>query len=336
MTSLLANTTEVAAWVDQVKKTYSGNHVFGKIVGSVIWTDQTGQDGTSLVSADPQKLVTEINTTGMPLFKGHDPGFPVGRVLAAQIFDSPRGTRFVAAVIGFYEGGERLSFRDIGVDSTPPVSSPRQVDELGADCWLDFQFEPREVEAKWVDDVIRDSPLRVELTELSHNAAEPSVELIRVGLVFLALVWNPFVTSVATAAGKQVYEDIHRWLRTLWKKLAERNNPVVVVTSHQYGCQVSFIFRSKEVKINYAAHEALPTAAAQAAMLLTNMKARGFSPQSLTYEFDPKSEMWFPLYAFLPDGRIVCDLNILVAFEQLPSQLSLGISRNKDMPRIPE
>ena len=333
---LLADTSDAAAWVDRAKAKYSDNRVFGKLLGGVLWTDEVDEAGELLVPADPQELVEEINTLGQLLLKGHDPGFPLGKVLAAEIFTSPSGGKFVAAVLGFYEGGDRVAFRDLGLDTAPVVSSPSLLDGLGDDCWLGFGFDSREVEPDWLEAVLRDPPLRVERTELSHNAAETSGELIRVGLVYLALVWNPLVTSVTTAAGKKAIEGIHRWLRTLWDKLAERRNPVVEIQSQQDGCQISFIFRGKDVKLNYAAHDALPIAAAQAAKLVANMKARGVTPSSLTYEFEPNGERWFPSYALLFDGRLVSDLNILVALEQLPSGLSIGISRGKNKPRLPK
>jgi len=64
---------------------------------------------------------------------------------------------------------------------------------------------------------------------------------------------------------------MHRWLRPLLDKLAERRNPVVEIQSHHNECQISFIFRGTDVKRHYAAHDALPAAAAQAEYLVANM-----------------------------------------------------------------
>jgi hypothetical protein len=333
--ALLIDNAEVIAWVDQEKAVHSGNHVFGKILSSVIWSDATGPDGKPLVPVDPLALVADINANGFALLKGHDPGFPVGKVLTAAAFTSSAGTRFVAALLGFYEGGTRLNFRDLGLYPAPAVSSPSQLPDLTDACWISFATDPREVDSTWLEDVLRHAPLRVERTELSHNAAEELHELIRVGLLFMVVVWNPFITTVATEAGKDAYAGMHRWLRILFEKLAERRNPVVEISSHHDGCQVSFLFRGKDVKRNYDAHDALPIAAAQAAKLVANMKDRGIAPEQGVFEFDPQGNKWYPSYAVLHDGRFVSDSNILIAVEQVPSGLSLGISRGKDKPRLP-
>jgi hypothetical protein len=241
----------------------------------------------------------------------------------------------VAALLGFYAGGNRLSFRDLGFDPMSAVSSPSLLPALPDDCWIEFATDPREVESAWLEDVFRTAPLRVEQTPLSHNAAEATQELIRVGLIFMTLVWNPFVTTIATEVGKAAYVGIHRWLRTLFDKLAERRNPIVEIQSHHGGCQVSFVFRGSDVKRNYAAHDALPIAAAQAEHLVANMKSLGVAPKQILYEFHTQDDKWFPSYAELCDGRFVTDNNILIAVEQLPPELSLGISRGKDKPRLP-
>ena len=88
--------------------------MFGKIASGVIWADITGPDGEQLVPIDPRALVAEINTNGFPLLKGHDPGFPLGKVLTAEVFTSSEGATFIAAMVGYYAGGAHLSFRDLG------------------------------------------------------------------------------------------------------------------------------------------------------------------------------------------------------------------------------
>ncbi|PNE11840.1 MAG: hypothetical protein CR217_06540 [Beijerinckiaceae bacterium] len=309
--------------------------MFGKIVSSVVWSDATAPDGQQLVPVDPLALAADINTNGFAFLKGHDPGVPLGKVLRAAVFTSPGGTKFVAAILGYYAGGNRLSFRDLGFDPATVVSSPSLLPALTDACWINFASDPREVESAWLEDVLSTAPLRVERIELSHNAAEPLQELIRVGLLFMALVWNPFITTIATEAGKDAYAGIHRWLRTLFEKLAERHNPVVEIQSYHDECQFSFIFRGTDVKRHYAAHDALPVAVAQAEQLAANMKSIGNTPKLILYEFHPQDDKWFPSYAELYDGRFVTDNNILIAVEQLPSGLSLGLSRGKDKPRVP-
>lgn len=327
MSGLVNDTPEASAWVDRAKAEYSNGHTFGKIASAVFWTDAPGPEGEPVGGADPSDLIAEINTDGLPMFRGHDPGFPVGRVLAAKLFTSPSGVRFVAGILIRYEDRDRISFGQLEIDPTPAVSPPSILDSLDDSCWLKFAADPREVDAQWVDEVLRDAPLRVERVELSHNAAEFHAELIRIGLVFAALVWVPFVTAIATEAGKDTYAGIRQWLRNLLSKLAERRNPVVVVQSFQNGCEVSFLFRGKDVKQHYDALDALPIAAAQAAKLISGMKNKHAVPASLVYECE--QSRWFPSYAILNDGQLVSDRNLLIAIEQLPTGLSIGIQKQK-------
>ncbi len=334
MPDLIADHEEARSWVHQVKQAHSQNGIFGKIVGSVIWSDATGPDGELLVPIDPVSIVENINANGFRLLKGHDPGFPLGKVLAAADFTGSNGERFVAAVLGFYQGN-RLSFRDIAVDTAPAVSSPTSLPPLGNGCWINFGFDPREVEPEWVDSVLRTAPMPVKRIPLSNNAAEIQNELIIVGVLFVALVFKPFVTTVATEAGKDAYAGLHSWLRTLFARLSGRRNPIVEIQSFHDGCQISFMARGTDVKRHYAALDALPVSAAQAKHLAENMKATGFAPKLIVYEFHPQDDKWFPSYAELLDGRFVTDNNILIAVEQLPAGLSLGISLNEERPRLP-
>jgi hypothetical protein len=323
---LIAETPEAIAWIDRVKAVYSGNQVFGKTASAVIWADTTGPDGEQLVPIeDPRALVVDINTNGYPLLKGHDPGFPVGKVLTAEVFTSSDGATFIAAIVGYYAGGAHLSFRNLGFDPAAAVSLPSSLPAL-SDAWINFATDPREINSAWLEDVLHTAPLRVERTELSHNAADALQELIRLGLPYIVLVWNPFTKTIATEAGKDAYAAIHHWLRTLFEKLAELKNPVLVIQSFQDDCEVSFLFRGKDVERNYAAHEARPIAAVHAAELVAKMKNVGFAPKLIVYEFHPQGHKWFPSYAELHDGRFVTDNNILIAIEQLPSQVSLGIT----------
>jgi hypothetical protein len=334
MSDLIADNPEATAWVDEVKAAHRHDPAFGRVAGSVIWSDATGSDGQQLVPVDPVALAAGINTNGFSLLKGHDPGFPLGKVLAAKVFTEQSGGKFVAAVLGFY-AGTRLSFRIFGIDSLSTVASPASLPVLPDDCWISFGSDPREIEPAWLEDALSAAPMRVEWTELSHNAADTPNELVRVGVLFAVLVWNPFVTAIATEAGKATYARMNRWLRTLLDKLAERQNPILEIQSHHSGCQISFIVRGRDIKRHYAAHDALPTAAAQAGCLVANMKDRGLAPKLVVYEFHPQEDKWFPSYAELYDGRLVTDNITLIAVEQLPSGVSLGISRGKDKPRLP-
>jgi hypothetical protein len=232
--------------------------------------------------------------------------------------------------------GTRLSFSDFGFDTTAVVPSPTSLPVLPDSCWINIATDPREIEADWLEDVLRDAPMHVERTELSHNAADAPHELIRVGLLFLTLIWNPYVTAIATEAGKNSYASLHKWVRNLLTELADRNNPVVEIQSFHGDCRVCFLFRGNDVTRHYAAHDALPGAAAQAAQLVTNFKNRGRDPKLILYEFHPQELRWFPSFAKLEYGRLITDNAILIAVENLPSGLSLGIMRGGDRPRVPK
>jgi hypothetical protein len=329
MSTLIDDVPEAAAWVERTLSLHSGAHAFGKAVSAVLWTNAKGPDGLVVGGDDPSALIDEINAQGLPMFRGHDPGFPVGRTVAARFFTHPSRGKFVAAILVLYEDDKNLSFRALNLDPSPPASSPAALDELDSDTWLEFATDPREVDAHWVEALTNGTAITVKLVELSHNAADAQSELIRIGLAFIMLVWNPFVTTIATEAGKSTYAAIHDWLRHLWKKLADRRNPVVAVQARQGGCEVSFIFRGKDVELHYQAHEGMSLAAAQAAVLISSMKSNGIVPTSLVYEFD--KSRWFPSYAILDSGQIVSDRGLLIALEQLPTSLSIGIRKQEEV-----
>jgi hypothetical protein len=328
--SLLDGHADAITWVEQQKVAHEGNPVFGNLVSAVIWTDGPSKNDELVVPVDPAVLVDRINTDGLPLYREHDPGFPVGRVLAAKRFTSTADAQFVAAVFGLYSEEKRISFGALGVDSNSAARLPESLPPLADRNWIQFDTDSREVDATWIESVVRDAPLPVKRRESAHYAAVSLHELILIGLPYVVLVWNPFVKSFATEAGKDAYAGVHRWLQSVWDKLASRRNPVVRIAAHQGNCLVSFIFRGKDVNTNYAAHEALSIAAAQAAQLVTHMEKRGVAPRSLVYEFESGSHKWFPSYAELHDGRLVSDRKILIAIEQLPSYVSLGITRGDD------
>lgn len=331
--SNLLDTPAARDWVDDAISRHS-NGFFGKLVAAVIWSDARGDDGELLVPADPIDLITRINGTPIILLHNHDPGRPKGQVLESANFESEGGEKFIAAVLGFYSGGEVLNFQGLGLDTKALAHLPERLPVLPDDTWIQFATDPKEVDSAWLDQVTSDAPLRIERTELSHNAADSSQELIRIGLVYLAVVWNPFITSIASEAGKGTYAAIHGWVRKLLARLADRRNPVLDIHTHQDECQVSFLFRGKDVRQHYAAHDALPHAAAQAAQLVAKLKARGMVGRHLVYEFDKEALMWFPSYAVLNDNRIITDNVELIAIEQLPTGLSLGLSRGNPLSPI--
>jgi hypothetical protein len=326
----LLDTLTARDWVDDAILRHSKG-VFGKIVPAVIWSDRRGNDGELLVPADPIELVAHFNSTPIIILHNHDPGRPKGQVLESANFESEGGEKFIAAVLGFYAGGEVLDFRGLGLDTKALAPPPEKLPVLPDGTWIQIATDPREVDAVWLDQITSDAPLRIERTELSHNAQDFLQELIRIGLPYLVIVWNPFITSIASEAGKGTYVAIHGWVRKLLTKLADRRNPVLDIHTHLDDCQVSFLFRGKDVKRHYAAHDALPKAAAQASQLVAKLKARGIAGRQLIYEFDKEALIWFPSYAVLNDDRIIIDNSELIAIEQLPTGLSLGLSRGKSL-----
>lgn len=333
MPNLIADNAEAAEWVRQVKKTHATNRIYEKVVSAVIWSDRTGSDGKLLVAADPEDLVDRVNN-GMKLLKGHDPGLPLGRVLAAASFTSSDGMKFVAAVLGYY-GGNRLSFRDLNVDTAEKVSPPASLPVLNDGGWINFGVDARNVPHDWIEDVLRSAPVPVKRTPLSHNEADSQTVLVVVGVLFVTLLFNPFTTTVASEAAKDFYKSVRKWIRNFLFELSKLEKPIVEFQSFHDGCQISFMFRDKEVRRNYLAHDALPHAAAQAAQLVKNIKSAGFDPALVVYEFHPQDDRWFPSFAELHDGQFVTDNTLLIAVEQLPKQVSLGISVGEDKPRLP-
>jgi hypothetical protein len=325
--SELLDSPGVKAWVDGAMGRHSKG-IFGTLKSAVIWTDAQGNDGELIVPVDPTQLVSRINNNPHILLHGHDPGRPKGQVLESASFEND-GKRFVAAIFGFYAGGDVLGFGELGIDLAEATALLEHLPDLPDDFLIQVAVDSREVDATWLDQVTSDAPVLIERVDLSHNAAESVQELIKVGIAYVALVWNPFVKALASEAGTGTYAAVHKWVRKVLEKLAQRRNPVLEIQSHRYGCQVSFLFRGKDVKLLYAAHDSLAKAATQAERLIAKLSARGMSGRQLIYEFDKDALMWFPSYAVLDDNRIITDNRELIALEQLPTGISLGLVRGK-------
>src|SRR5580692_10934765 len=116
MTRLL-DTPAARDWADDAIRRHS-NGIYGKVVSAVIWSDARGVDGELLVTADPLVLVSKINSSPFNILHNHDPGKPKGQILESAIFQTEDGERFVAAILGFYAGGEVLCFRNLGLDTS--------------------------------------------------------------------------------------------------------------------------------------------------------------------------------------------------------------------------
>lgn len=313
-------------WVDDAIRRHSKG-IFGELVPAMIWSSASRDgEGELLVPADPVKLVARINEDIWPLYDGHDPGKPIGQVIESANFENESGIKFVVAVLGYYAGGEVLTFQGLDLDIEAFIPPPSSLPNLPDDIWIEFAKDPREVDAAWVDLVTSDAPLRVKHTELSHNAANSTHDLIRVYFPYVALVWIPFITAITSEVGKATYAGIHRWIQKLLTRLSDRREPILVIQADQDDCGVSFIFRGKNVKQHYAAHDALPSGAVRAKRLVIKLKARGMVARQLVYEFDKEGLKWFPSYAILNDGQIIVDNIKLIAIEQLPKGLSLGLT----------
>jgi hypothetical protein len=334
MPKLIRETPAAAEWVEHFRATSVPKTAFGRIAEAVVWVDDTAVDGMQLVPLDPAVLVEKINKTGMPLLRGHDPGFPLGKVLGAASFTSPDGRTFVAGVLGFYEG-KQLSFRDFGIYETLTEASPAKLPIIPSGCWIDVVSDPREIEPAWIEDLVKTAPMPVRRADSSLNAADSAHELIRIGVVSLALLWNPFITAIGSEAGKATYAAMRDWLRRAFEKLGERKNPVLEIQIHEADCQISFMVRGNDVKRHYAALETLSGAASSALRLVARLKEAGVAPKLVTYEFHKQDQLWFPSFAELEDGRLVTDNKMLIAVEKLPSSLSLGLTMGDEQPLLP-
>lgn len=322
MSLLIDETPEAGGWVEQTLGTISKAESLGRLATAVVWTDSYLQDGVPIGGNDPSPIVDEINERGLPLLHRHDPGRPAGRFLAARAFTSPRGTRFVAAILAYYEPENLNSFASFGVNPFPVAKLPTTLG-LPTGARIELAADPRDVPGQWLDEVSQDAPLFVKQVRSSHNDAESLKELIHVALPYAALLWNPLVKSFGEQAGKDIYTAVHQWLQKLWKKSKERRDPILDIQAHHNGCTVSFLFRGRDVEQHYAAHAALPTAAAQAAKLIDTFAQ--LNPKLLTLSYEFEQARWVPSYGILFDGRIVSDRSVLIAYEQIPNGLSMGL-----------
>jgi hypothetical protein len=329
MAHLIEETSDAAAWVQEHFSVPPRAESLGRLLSAVIWTDSHWQDGEPIGGDDPAVVVNEINEQGLPLLHGHDPGRPAGRIIAARAFTSPSGVRFVATILAYYTPELALSFYSLGVDPFPTFTLPISLPSLDG-VEPQFGVDRRDVTASWIAEVLEDTPFPVTQVDLSHNDAESLKELVRIGLPYAALVWNPAAKAIGEQAGKDIYAAIQHWLQRIWKKVEKLRGPIVDVQAHYHHCTVSFLLRGRDVDQHYAAHAALPAAAAQAAQLIDNFRKKNLPLNTLTYEFE--QGRWFPSYGIVVDGRIISDPGLLIAFEQIPKSLSIGLLRKNENP----
>ena len=322
MPYLIDETPDASAWVQRNLDTLCAGKDLGRLTSAVIWTDRYKENGEPIGGSDPSAIVNEINELGWPLWNGHDPGRPAGRFIAARDFTSPSGTRFVAAILTYYASESLLSFASLGIDPFPTAALPTSLG-LPDGARIELAADLRDVSEQWLDELSEDAPLFVKRVRSSQNNAEPLKELIHIALPYAALLWNPLVKSFGEQAGKDIYAGVQQWLQKLWKKLKELRDPIVDIQAHHNGCTVSFLLRGRDIEQHYAAHAAVPTAAAQAAKLIDTFAQ--FNPKLITLFYEFEQSRWFPSYGILADGRIVSDRSVLIAYEQVPKTLSMGL-----------
>lgn len=321
--SLIDETSLALQWVKEAISVAKESSAFGRVASGVVWTDAPNKD-FNLAEHDPDLIV--LRTEGTELNLEHDPGRPAGKVVAAKLFTSPAGCRFVVAIIGFYTEEKRRSFATLGlaIAITTAADLPTRLPEPSHDWHLELVADPREVSIEWVQEISRESPLPVSIDEASNNSFYPLVELLHVGLPFATLAWNPVVSGLS-AQGRAIYSGIQKWFAQLWASLGDRPRSVVCINSHCLGCDVQFLFRGSNASLLQTTYGLLPQAVAQAAALIEDARQRGFAPRRLVYECDGLQNEWCASYMLLDDGTLVSDGIPLAPVEELSKGLSLGL-----------
>lgn len=326
MGNLIDDSPEAEAWLDAAIAGHSDKGVFSHISGSVVWSDSRGEGENVILPFDPTEIVAGINERPLPLQRDHDPGRPIGKVLEAAQFKTLDGRAFVAAVLGFYDPTVLKGFRALGIDIAETAATPDSLPPLPADFRIIVEADPKEVSVSATADLVSDLGVPVEVGRRSHNSAEAAQQLVAIGVTFTVLVWNPLVKTFAEEAGKDVYKLARTALKTLLERTGVLDNPLVEIQSHQSGCAVSFIIRGKGTDRHRKANASLSDAALRSRRLIDNLLAAGLEPSRLVYEFGHDDEVWVPSFAELADGRLVSDNLSLIAVENLPTGLSLGLT----------
>jgi len=329
MPDLLNDTHEAQRWAKEaIERQESG--LYAQIVSGVVWTDAGSEDGSLLVEANPQSILSTLRQQRLPLLLNHDPGRPMGQVLEAEYFEAPDGQAFVVAIIGYYSREQVLTFADLGLEgiTAPPIG---ELPEPRGDMWIEIACDPREISEEWLDGVAASSPMPIVRTPLSHNSSEAVQELIRIRIAFVLLVGIPAAKAVGTELGKDIYTSVSNWLKNLIASTGKHQALLICIECNLQGCQISFLIRGNDVATNYAAHDGIPQAAAQAAKLVSLLAQRGMPASRLVYEFDTDSLRWYPSYATLDNNRLIASSPMLIAMAaDTPAGLSLGLAR-KDM-----
>jgi hypothetical protein len=324
--SLVDDCPEAEAWIDTAVAAHQATGIYGRLAGSVVWSDHHGADGKAILPLDPAELVAKINVEAFPLLHEHDPGRPIGKVLEAAHFKTRTGQRFVAAILGFYDPSSLHSFAALGLDGNPLGDVPAILPALPTDFRITLAADPREVSAATMAVIVEGLEAPIEFEERSHNAADAVSQLIVIGLPFALLVWNPLITTLGQEAGKDLYKQGRKALLSILERVSILDNPLVEIQSFQHGCFVSFLIRGREEGMHVAANAALPEATARAHKLIESVIEAGEKPVRLVYEYNRVSARWSASFLELADGRLVSDTLALIAAELLPTGLSLGLT----------
>lgn len=331
MGSLVDESPEAEAWIEAAVAAHAGTGIYGSVKGSVVWSDSRDSTDSVILPFDPADVVVKLNERRLPLLRDHDPGRPIGQVLEAAQFTTAGGRAFVAAVLGFYDATILVGFAELGIDTAEVGGEPERLSPLSENFRLMVEADEREVSRLTMADLTREMDVPVEVTRRSHNSAEVAQQLIVFGVPFALLVWNPFVKTFAQEAAKDAYKLARGALKTLVERVGILDNPVVEIQARQYDCTVSFIIRGKSILTHSKANASLSEAALRAHKLLVNLRSAGLKPERLVYEFDRADELWVPSFAELTDGRLVSDHLSLIAVEDLPTGLSLGLTVQSEL-----
>ncbi|WP_404420323.1 hypothetical protein [Thalassospira australica] len=315
----------VQKWLLSVIGRHEGG-VFEKLQPAIIWTNAKDENDNLLVALDPYLLTESINSSPYPLYEGHDPGYPIGRLIEAKLFEIDDVGMVVVGLLGVLGAKSTVSFAEIGFDTKSSVDLPSSLPDPPTTIWIDIISDPREVDVAWIEKISGSAPFPVKISDSSHNAAEVTSELISIGVWYALLVFNPFVTSIASEAGKDTYIAFRKWILGLLKSLSEHHDPILCLKSNFNGCEITLMFRGNDVSTNYSAHDKSSQAAVQAAQLIEHLLRQGLEPIEVVYEFDADAYLWFPSYVSINDGRIITDRATLIAFEQISGELSLGFN----------
>ncbi len=321
-----------AVMVDLSRFKLFPDEYFGKVIGSVLSGTSIDKQGESAQVADLEALVIAVDRREFWVRREHDPLIhPIGRVLAAKVFNArDRNVRFVAGVVGFFDGKRLPNFSSIGIDvSTLPVSEGTILDSP-QDARAFVEFNPYEIPAGVVSDMMQVAPACVERSAAQQfRKGELSLAVLHVSASIWLLSQTPFGKKLQERLGEKVADasvEFLKWIASTvtegLRQLAGRDSRLVV--SLTYGeCEIEFVLKGTEGPV--LTSEALQEiqAAANESLLLVDALASAV-PRRVTYGFDATSKKWFPLHASTRNKGIITNQPYLMALENLQGGMSVG------------